>query len=95
MTTTLEYVILGHVIHPDHNDEDFELLAYSEGVPLQDKALYRALIDLEPMPIADERQSQSIAMVSYDPHTAVLARAHYQPDNQDLLVMCWCIGSWA
>lgn len=86
MTTTLEYVILGHATHPDSNDRDFELLAYSEGVPSQDINLYRTLVDLEPMPIADERQSQSIAIIGYDADTAILARSHYQQGNLDLPV---------
>ena len=86
MTTTLEYVILGYTITPGPNDKTLELLAYSEGVPLQDKTRYRTLVDLEPMPHADERQSQAIAMIGYDAETAILARSHYQRGDPNLPV---------
>lgn len=86
MTTTLEYVILGHVTNADPNNKDFELLAYSEGIPSQDVTLYQTLVNLTPMPIADEHQSQSIAMVAYELQTAILARSHYQQGNLDLPV---------
>lgn len=81
MTTTLDYVILGHVANRDPNDTEFNLLGYSEGVRSHDTKLYRKLVNLSPMPIADATQSQAIAMVGYDPETAILARTHYQQGN--------------
>jgi len=81
VTTTLDYVILGHVAEHDPNDNELKLLAYSEGVPSHDTKLYRSLVNLSPMPVADINQSQSIAMIGYDPQTVILARTHYQQGN--------------
>lgn len=92
MTTTLEYIIIGHAMNDGQHDKEFELLAFTEGIPSQDIALYRKIVTLAPMPIADEKGSQSLAMVSYDTDTVILARSHFQqadttlPVNQYILI---------
>lgn len=86
MTITLDYVIVGYATNHDQNDKTFELLAYSEGVPSQDISTYQQAIELTPLPIPDERDSQAIAMAQYDNQTAILARTHYQQGNLDLPV---------
>ena len=84
MTTTLDYVILGHISNRDLNDTELQLLAYSEGVPSQDPKAYLGLVNLSPMPVTDVDQSQSIAMARFDSQTAILARTHYQQGNLNL-----------
>ncbi len=84
MTIKLEYVIVGYTAVHDPNNKVLELLAYSEGVPSQDIQTYQQSITLEPLPIADVKQSQTIAMSSFDAKTAILARAHYQNGDLEL-----------
>ena len=83
MTTTLEYVLLGHTTDHDQQQHTLDLIAYSEDVPSQEVAFYRNLVELEPMPIDDELQSQSMAMVDYQQESMVLARSHYQQGSRD------------
>jgi hypothetical protein len=83
VTTTLEYVILGHKITRNPNDKTIKLLAYSAGVPSHDTEFYQALVNLSPISVPDEQQSQSIAIVRYSPQTAILARTYYQQGDLD------------
>lgn len=84
MTITLEYVIVGYTTA--QNDKTFEILAYSEGIPSQDILTYQQAINVKPLPIADERQSQSIAMTRFDEVNAILARTHFQNGDMELPV---------
>lgn len=86
MKITLDYVILGHVVNPDQDKQSLEILAYSEGAPSLDVGAFYELVDLEPMPIHEDHDSQSLAMVAYDHNTIILARADYQQDNPNLPV---------
>lgn len=84
MTTTLDYVIVGYVTHPNQDDKTLKRLAYSEGLPAQDIRVYQQAVNITPLPIDDERLSQSMAMTRFDDETVILARAHYQHGNFDL-----------
>lgn len=86
MINTLKYVIVGQATSRDHVDKDLALLAYTEGVPSQDPHYYKNIINIEPMPLADERNSQSLAIVDFDADTFVLARTHFQQGNLELPV---------
>ena len=79
MATELEQVISGYA----HDSQRLALLAGSEGIPSQDPTHYRQRIELAPMPGGDLQTSQSIALLPYDPTTALLARAQLQ-DSQPL-----------
>lgn len=90
MDTMLEHLIYGQPIASDQAAKAPDVLALSRGLQPSIGPQIHEIVALQPLPLTDVRSSQSMALIQRNPSAVisadatdfVLARAHYQGDDQ-------------